>query len=205
MKKRTRLMALGLAIVLAFSLGGCSVKEALVDVLVKVLGVDESGDDESSTDIYAPAGGSIALPEGFDTEATWTTQIADGSLYLGFRGIQNKTTGYFVASGSSMTFTSYASTESTSWTEYKAALWKLSDDDATTTYVDKSTIYFTTSADESCYTYTLDGLEAGARYKVVVSFDAGSAYITGAMQVQGVTDTALEEIEGESSSGKAQG
>lgn len=200
MRNKTRLMAAGMACVLAFSLAGCDFRETATNILIKVLGVEDSDEDESSTDIYAPAGGSVTFPEGFDSTSRWTTQIQDGNLYIGFNGIQNKNTGYFSPAGTSVTISSYASTESTGLTEYKAALWALSADATSTQYVPDSTIYYTTSADGTCYTYTIEGLDPGTKYKVVVSFDAGSAYISGGMQVTGIAGDALEEVAGESGS-----
>lgn len=201
MKQRTRALAALLAVVLAFSLAGCNFRESATNLLVKVLGVDETTDEEdSTTDVYATQGGTVAFPDGFDTASRFSTQVQDGSLYVAFNNIANRSTGYFTPSGASVTLTSYASTDSPGLHEYKAALWALSADGTTTSYVSGSTVYFTTSTDKSCYTYTVSGLDPATRYKITVSFDSGTYYITGGLGAQGISGDALQDVAGSSSS-----
>ena len=66
-----------------------------------------------------------------------------------------------MAASDSLTVTGYATTESTSenYQTFKVAVWQLSDDKATTSYVQGSTVYYTT--DGTCYTYTITGLTPG--------------------------------------------
>ena len=145
----------------------------------------------------ATAGGSIAFPEGFDTTSRANTLLQEGTLYISFNNIQGYNTDYFTAAGDSVTVTSYGSTDATktSYDTYKVALWELSDDGKTTTYVKGSTIYFSVSSDETCYTYDISGLTPGKKYKATISFDSTVAYITGGMTVTGLTDDALVQTE----------
>lgn len=193
-----KLTALLLAVVMALSLTACSPKEVAVEMILKlatVMGFREEGgsDEEETTDIYAPAGGSISFPEGMDTGSRFNTEISDGTLYVSFNGIANRNTPYFVAAGDSVTIVSYATTESTGLLEYKAALWELSDDQATTRYVTDSTVYFTTGGD--CYTETISGLTPGKRYKINISYDSGRYYITGGMAISGIGSNELTDVD----------
>lgn len=197
-----KLLALVLALAMALTMTACSPKEMAVNAILKlatVLGFREEGgsDEEETTDIYAPEGGSISFPEGMDTSSRFTTQISDGTLYVSFNGIQsrqNRNTPYFVAAGDSVTITSYAETESTGLLEYKAALWGLNDDQSTTSYVLDSTVYFTTGG--ACYTQTISGLTPGRRYKVNISYDSSKYYITGGMAITGIGSDELTDVAG---------
>lgn len=193
-----KLTALLLAVVMALSLTACSPKEVAVEMILKlatVMGFREEGgsDEEETTDIYAPAGGSISFPEGMDTSSRFTTGISDSTLYVSFNGIANRNTPYFVAAGDSVTIVSYATTESTGLLEYKAALWELSDDQTTTRYVTDSTVYFTTGGD--CYTETISGLTPGKRYKINISYDSSRYYITGGMAISGIGSNELTDVD----------
>ena len=197
--KRKPLFAAAAALFLCLTLTACSPKEMAVNAILKlatVLGFREEGgsDEEETTDIYAPEGGSISYPEGMDTSSRFTTQISDGTLYVSFNGIQNRNTPYFVAAGDSVTITSYAETESTGLLEYKAALWALDDDQTSTSYVLDSTVYFTTGGD--CYTQTISGLTPGRRYKVNISYDSSKYYITGGMAITGIGSDELTDVAG---------
>lgn len=194
-----KLLALVLALAMALTMTACSPKEMAVNAILKlatVLGFREEGgsDEEETTDVYAPEGGSISFPEGMDTSSRFTTQISDGTLYVSFNGIQNRNTPYFVAAGDSVTITSYAETESTGLLEYKAALWALDDDQTSTSYVLDSTVYFTTGGD--CYTQTISGLTPGRRYKVNISYDSSKYYITGGMAITGIGSDELTDVAG---------
>ena len=195
--KRNTLAAAAAALVLALMLTGCSPKETAVNMILKlatVMGFREEGgsDEEDTTDIYAPAGGDVVFPEGMDTESRFVTQVSGDTLYISFNGIANRRTPYFVAAGDSVTITSYAATESTGLLEYKAALWELSEDKTTTSYVPDSTVYFTTGGD--CYTQTVSGLTPGRWYTVDISYDSNKYYITGGMAVQGVGSEELADV-----------
>ena len=202
--KRTRTwIALALALCLALSLSACSPKQALKDAVVKAVTVlgfrDESAfDEEEATKVMATSGGEVAFPEGFDsTSGKLVTQAAGDTLYVAFNGIQNRSTEYFVPAGDSITVTGYATTESTSenYQVFKVAVWQLSDDQATTSYVMGSTVYYTT--DGTCYTYTITGLTPGKQYKVNISYDSSIYYVTGGLKIQGLGSEELTTIEGE--------
>lgn len=202
--KRTRTwIALALALCLALSLSACSPKQALKDAVVKAVTVlgfrDESAaDEEEATKVMATSGGEVTFPEGFDsTSGKLVTQAAGDTLYVAFNGIANRSTEYFVAASDSLTVTGYATTESTNenYQVFKVAVWQLSDDQATTSYVMGSTVYYTT--DGTCYTYTITGLTPGKQYKVNISYDSSKFYVTGGLKIQGLGSEELTTIEGE--------
>ena len=202
--KRTRTwIALALALCLALSLSACSPKQALKDAVIKAVTVlgfrDESAsDEEEATKVMATSGGDVTFPEGFDsTSGKLVTQAAGDTLYVAFNGIANRSTEYFVAASDSLTVTGYATTESTSenYQTFKVAVWQLSDDQATTSYVQGSTVYYTT--DGTCYTYTITGLTPGKQYKVNISYDSSIYYVTGGLKIQGLGSEELTTIEGE--------
>lgn len=202
--KRTRTwIALALALCLALSLSACSPKQALKDAVVKAVTMlgfrDESAfDEEEATKVMATSGGEVTFPEGFDsTSGKLVTQAAGDTLYVAFNGIANRSTEYFVAASDSLTVTGYATTESTNenYQTFKVAVWQLSDDKATTSYVQGSTVYYTT--DGTCYTYTITGLTPGKQYKVNISYDSSKFYVTGGLKIQGLGSEELTTIEGE--------
>lgn len=115
-----------------------------------------------------------------DTTASKLVSEVDGdALYVAFNGIQNRSTDYFVAGSDSLSITGYATTESTNenFQTFKIALWELSDDKTSTSYVIGSTVYYTT--DGTCYQYNVSGLTPGRQYKVYISYDSTRYYITG--------------------------
>lgn len=201
MKLSKHLAALSLTVVLALSMTACSPKEVAKDMVIKtatMLGLrsEDGGEEEENTLRYAAAGGSVSFPEAMPSEARVNTMVQDGSLYIGFNGIQNRSTSYFVAAGDSVTITAYGETESPKETyqKYKVALWELSDDETTTSYVPESTVYVKTGGD--CYTDTITGLTPGKKYKVYISYDSVRFYITGGVRVDGVGSEELTDIEG---------
>jgi hypothetical protein len=198
-KHAKRWMVSALALVLALTMTGCSMKEMAVNLILKVVGTQDDGEDDSASLVYADAGGSITFPDGFDTTGRFNTLIQDGSLYIAFNGIANKSTGYFVTSGDSVTVTAYATTEATadSLQKFKIALWELSEDQTTTSYVTGSTVYYKTGGD--CYTYTVSGLDPSRQYKVVTSYDSAKYYVTGGMVVSGVAGDTLTDVAGSDS------
>ncbi len=200
--KRTRTwIALALALCLALSLSACSPKQAMKDLVVKavtVLGFREegTGEDEEATKVMATAGGDVTFPEGFDsTSAKLVTQAAGDTLYVAFNGIQNRSTEYFVPASDSITVTGYATTESTNenYQVFKVAVWQLSDDKTMTSYVQGSTIYYTT--DGTCYNYTITGLTPGKQYKINISYDSSKFYVTGGLKIQGLGSEELTTVE----------
>lgn len=202
--KRTRTwIALALALCLALSLSACSPKETLKNAIVKAVTVlgfrdENAGDEDEATQVMATAGGDVTFPEGFDsTDGKLVTQASGDTLYVAFNGIQNRSTEYFVPSGDSITVTGYATTESTNenYQVFKVAVWQLSDDKTMTSYVQGSTIYYTT--DGTCYNYTITGLTPGKQYKVNISYDSSIYYITGGLKIQGLGSEELTTVEGE--------
>lgn len=195
--KRKLLAALAAGLCLCLTLTACSPKQVAQDLVVKMvvaLGfIEENSDEEDESDeVYATAGGVVTYPEGMDTDSRLTTQVEGDTLYVHFNGIMNRNTPYFVAEGTSVTLTGFATTESTGLLEFKAALWELSDDQSTASYLQGSTVYFKTGGE--CYTQTVTGLTPGKMYKVSISYDSGSFYITGGLTVQGLGNEELTDI-----------
>ena len=167
MKLAKRAAALVLAAVLALSLTACSPKEVASNLILKtadLLGLREDGLQ--------------------DTSVHWNQQVQDGTLYVAFNSIQNRNTEYFVAGSDTVQVTGYGTTESTGILEFKVALWELSEDKATTSYVAGTTVYFPTGGE--CSTYTISGLTPGRLYKANVSYDSGMFYITGGVKIEGI-------------------
>lgn len=199
MKLHHRVLALGMAAVMALALTACSPKKVAQDMvigMVQALGFTTADEEEDeATETMATEGGSITYPEGFDASGT-NALLQDGTLYLSFKDMQYYSTDFFTPAGDTVTVTSYGSIDATtSYTAYKVALWELSEDGTTTSYVAGSTIYFTISSDETCYTYDIDGLTPGKKYKARVSFDSTVARVTGGMTISGLTDDALVQTE----------
>ena len=203
MKRTRKWIALALALCLALSLSACSPKETMKNLIVKTvtaLGFMEegSGEEEESTDVIAAAGGEVSFPEGMDTTSgKLVTQVEGDTLYVAFNGIANRNTEYFVAGSDTITVTGYATTESTNenYQTFKVAVWELSEDKTTTSYVIGSTVYYTT--DGTCYTQTISGLTPGKQYKVNISYDSSIYYVTGGLKIQGLGSETLTTIEGE--------
>lgn len=203
MKRTRKWIALALALCLALSLSACSPKETMKNLIVKTvtaLGFIEegSGEEEESTDVMAAAGGEVSFPEGMDTTSgKLVTQVEGDTLYVAFNGIANRNTEYFVAGSDTITVTGYATTESTNenYQTFKVAVWELSEDKTTTSYVLGSTVYYTT--DGTCYTQTISGLTPGKQYKVNISYDSSIYYVTGGLKIQGLGSETLTTIEGE--------
>lgn len=203
MKRTRKWIALALALCLALSLSACSPKETMKNLIVKTvtaLGFIEegSGEEEESNDVMAAAGGEVSFPEGMDTTSgKLVTQVEGDTLYVAFNGIANRNTEYFVAGSDTITVTGYATTESTNenYQTFKVAVWELSEDKTTTSYVIGSTVYYTT--DGTCYTQTISGLTPGKQYKVNISYDSSIYYVTGGLKIQGLGSETLTTIEGE--------
>ena len=188
MKLHHRVLALGMAAVMALALTACSPKKVAQDMvigMVQALGFTTADEEEDeATETMATEGGSITYPEGFDASGT-NALLQDGTLYLSFKDMQYYSTDFFTPAGDA----------TTSYTAYKVALWELSEDGTTTSYVAGSTIYFTISSDETCYTYDIGGLTPGKKYKARVSFDSTVARVTGGMTISGLTDAARVQTE----------
>ena len=196
MKLTKRIGVAALALVLALSLTACSPKDMLGNMILGVADLfglrSESSNDDEAEETVATPGGSISFPEGMDTQSRFPTMVSGDTLYIAFNGISNRSTDYFVAASDTVPLTAYATTESATILEFKAALWELSDDQTKTSYLQGSTVYFPTGGE--CSTYTVSGLTPGKMYKVTVSYDSVSYYITGGMTVTGVGSEQLTSL-----------
>ena len=202
MSLKKRLGALALVGVMALTLTACSPKEMLSNVILKtatVLGFRDAdaGDEDEAPEKKAEAGGSVTFPEGMDTTSRFVNEVHGDTLYIAFNGIANRSTDYFVAGGDSVTITGYATTDSATINEFKAAIWELSDDRTQTSYVQGTTVYFATGGE--CSTATISGLTPGKMYKVYISYDSSSYYITGGMTVTGVGSEEMTTVENDES------
>lgn len=200
MSLKKRLAALAMAGVMALTLTACSPKEMLSNAILTtatVLGFrdENAGDEDEAPEKVAEAGGSITFPDGMDATGRFVNEVHGDTLYIAFNGIQNRSTDYFVAGGDSVTVTGYATTDSATINEFKAAIWELSDDRTQTSYVQGTTVYFATGGE--CSTATISGLTPGKMYKVYISYDSSSYYITGAMTVTGVGSEEMTTVENE--------
>lgn len=198
MSLKKRLAALAMAGVMALTLTACSPKEMLSNAILTtatVLGFRDAdaGDEDEAPEKKAEAGGSITFPDGMETTGRFVNEVHGDTLYIAFNGIQNRSTDYFVAGGDSVTVTGYATTDSATINEFKAAIWELSDDRTQTSYVQGTTVYFATGGE--CSTATISGLTPGKMYKVYISYDSSSYYITGAMTVTGVGSEEMTTVE----------
>lgn len=198
MSLKKRLAALAMAGVMALTLTACSPKEMLSNAILTtatVLGFRDAdaGDEDEAPEKKAEAGGSITFPDGMETTGRFVNEVHGDTLYIAFNGIQNRSTDYFVAGGDSVTVTAYATTDSATINEFKAAIWELSDDRTQTSYVQGTTVYFATGGE--CSTATISGLTPGKMYKVYISYDSSSYYITGAMTVTGVGSEEMTTVE----------
>lgn len=196
MKLTKRIGVAALALVLALSLTACSPKDMLGNMILGVADLfglrSESSNDDEAEETVATPGGSISFPEGMDSQSRFPTMVSGDTLYIAFNGISNRSTDYFVAASDTVTLTAYATTESATILEFKAALWELSDDQTKTSYLQGSTVYFPTGGE--CSTYTVSGLTPGKMYKVTVSYDSVKYYITGGMTVTGVGSEQLTSL-----------
>ncbi|MBM6717212.1 hypothetical protein H6B15_11180 [Gemmiger formicilis] len=200
MSLKKRLAALAMAGVMALTLTACSPKEMLSNAILTtatVLGFRDAdaGDEDEAPEKKAEAGGSITFPDGMETTGRFVNEVHGDTLYIAFNGIANRSTDYFVAGGDSVTVTAYATTDSATINEFKAAIWELSDDRTQTSYVQGTTVYFATGGE--CSTATISGLTPGKMYKVYISYDSSSYYITGAMTVTGVGSEEMTTVENE--------
>ena len=200
MSLKKRLGALALVGVMALTLTACSPKEMLSNAILTtatVLGFRDAdaGDEDEAPEKKAEAGGSITFPDGMETTGRFVNEVHGDTLYIAFNGIANRSTDYFVAGGDSVTVTAYATTDSATINEFKAAIWELSDDRTQTSYVQGTTVYFATGGE--CSTATISGLTPGKMYKVYISYDSSSYYITGAMTVTGVGSEEMTTVENE--------
>lgn len=184
MKGTKSLLALAMALVLAVvCFTGCSAGE-------------EESESQVVEEMYiaAQAGGSILWPEGMDTSAAFASQMDDaaGTLYVVFNGIQNRFSNYFTPAGTSITVTSYATSENENATsQYLVTLWE--ETEGGRAYVDGHTIEFATGGD--CASATFDGLTPGKNYKIGIAYMSGTYRISGGLSVSGLSGAQALDVE----------
>ena len=171
MKTVKKLAALLLAAVFALALlTGCN---------------DDSADSEVDTRKFAAeVSAAITLPDGMDSTARFAQKYVDGGMVVVYNGISQRDTEYFMVPGGQLTFTMQASGESPTIKNVKAAVWtKL---DGGTQYVEGTTVYFPVG--EKATQYVIDGLDPALEYRLTISYDSGSYYASGKLQVDGAVD-----------------
>lgn len=169
MKKAVKLLALLLAAALAVAmLTGCG---------------DEPETEEKQDELTRAAASDvvITLPEGMNAEASYEVKYDDAGMTIVFNGNNKWNTDYFTAPGGSLTISAKATGEAEGMKSFKISLWKKLDGGAE--YVDESTIYYYT--DGEMHTYTIEGLDPAAQYRITISYDAYRRHIFGQMRVDG--------------------
>jgi hypothetical protein len=180
-----RMIALFLALMLCLAFTACSSEDSSL--------TDDSVDESDM--VYATAGGSVTLPEGFalpENNNSMKTELVENTLVGAFNYTNYRTTGYFTTNGE-MTVTVQATLETgginTKWTDATFSLWKQGA--GTTVY--QGTVHFT--ADGSPYSYTFTGLEPGALYRIAFTYSDVPKYkLTGTFNITGVTGETTEEL-----------
>ncbi len=168
MNKTKRLLALAMTLLLAVCLfAGCG---------------EEMDEGEVDNRNVAAAGGSISWPEGFDSTARFSELQKDGTLYVAFNNVQSPNSGYFTPASDTITIVGRATTESENRTTWRVMLWQ--EVSGAREYVKGGTLYLT--ADGSCYTGTISGLDTGRRYKIGLGYDGGRYNMSGGVTVSGI-------------------
>jgi hypothetical protein len=179
MKVLKRLCSLLLAVALVFTLVGC--KEAATSLARKVMGVSSDAEEADTTRWAELTSDEIVLPDSMDSTAKYTTaQGENGDMYFVFNGIWSRETSYFTAPNGSLTITATGSAEGVQ--RFKVAVWTRTN--GATQYVDGSTGYIKT--DGNTYTYTVDGLDPEATYRLTISYDSSRYYLYGIVRVDGI-------------------
>ena len=176
MKKTAKLLALLLAVLtMAVMLTACGEKEEKVDTLTRAKVTDAE----------------IVLPEGMDPEASYAAQFTETGMTLVFNGNNKWDTDYFTVPSGTLSIRAKATGEASGMRSFKIALWEKVDGGAQ--YVDKSTVYYYTVGKDAAgdmHTYTLEGLDPNAQYRLTLSYDAYGYHIFGQMQVDGAAPLA---------------
>ncbi len=170
MKKAVKLLALLLAAILAVTMLTACGDEVATEEEEKKLQRAEATD------------AAITLPEGMDPEAHFATQFNEAGATVVFNGINDYDTGYFTVPSGSMTIRAKATGEAEGMKSFKVAVWKKVDNGAE--YVANTTVYYYTNGEVN--TYTFEGLDPAAQYRLNLSYDAYRYRIFGQMQVDGV-------------------
>lgn len=166
MKTLKKLAAMLLIAMLAVALVGCG-------------GEDEV--EEDTRKFAASVSASVTLPDGMSSTAKFAQQYVDGGMIVVYNGISHRETGYFKVPGGELTFTMQASGESPTIKNVKVAVW--TKHDGYTEYVEGTTVYFPVG--EKATQYVITGLDPELDYRLTISYDSGSYYASGKLQVDG--------------------
>lgn len=184
MNRTKQFLALVLAVAMVACLAGCGLKnrapEEMAETTVKY--------------IQAEQGGSVSLDgvEALDTSAHVSTAVQDGMMYVSIKNIQNGNTRYFRPAGDTITVTGYMNSDSGNTAVYKLSLWMLNDENKAQ-YVEGCTLQMT--ADGTCYTGTLTGLDPSRLYKFSLGYATAYYYLSGGITVSPVSNGELVDAE----------
>lgn len=184
MKIYKQLVALVLAMVMVVSLAGCAGKTA----------APEEMEETVVKYIEGTQGGSVSLEgvEGLDEGAHVSTVVQDDVLYVSIKNIQNGNTRYFHPGSSSITVNANMVSDSGSSALYKLSLWMLNDENKAQ-YVEGCTLQMT--ADGTCYTGTLSGLDTSRLYKLTLGYATAYYYLSGSISVSPIGNGELVEVD----------
>lgn len=190
LKKIYTTVAASMALLLCISLSACGGEKAPA--------LDDEVTVDSSAQMLAVAGGEVTLPEGFvvpQEAGVMSTEFVDNKVVGAVALSRYKTTSYFTTSGTSIDVVINGSLYEgdgkaalTKDTETSIALWKQVTDAAqyvtTMTYV----------ADGTTQTATFNNLEAGAKYRVAITYSArGGLYLSGSFNINGAASQNSED------------
>ena len=182
MKRIWKLTALALALVMALSLAAC--------------GEDEAVAETDSDYLPVTAGGSIDTSgvEGLETGARMSCAAQDGTMYASFTGIRDKSTDYFRPGSDTITVVCQATSDSQTSPSFRLSLWMMTDD-GRAQYVENAMTLLT--ADGSCYTVSISGLDTSRQYKLTIGYATATYYLTGALTVSPLASEDLTSIQPE--------
>lgn len=183
-------VAAAMALALCLSFSGCGEKKAPV--------LDDEVTVDASEQALAVAGGEVTLPETFvvpQEAGLLNTEFVENKVVGAIALSRYKTTTYFTTSGTSIDVVINGSLYEgdgkaavTKSTETSIALWK---------QVAGAAQYVTTmtyTADGTTQTATFNNLEAGAKYRVAVTYSArGGLYFSGTFNINGVASQSAED------------
>lgn len=182
MNRIKKILALTLALVLLLALTACGKEEEAVA-------------ETASKYIDAVPGGDIDISgvEALDTSVRMDCVAQEGTLYVSYNNIQNKSTQYFQPAGESIEVVIRTQSDAPVIPTFRLSLWMLNDE-GKAQYVDGCMSLV--DADNSCYTCNFSGLSAESRYKLTIGYATSQYYLSGLMKVTPLASESLTSVEG---------
>lgn len=180
MKRFLKLLALAMALVMALGLTAC--------------GGDDAVAESESDYLDVTAGGSIDTSgvEGLEAGARMSCVAQNGTMYAVFNGIRDKSTDYFQPGSDTITVVCQATSDSPVTPTFRLSLWMMTDD-GMAQYVENAMTLVT--ADGSCYTINISGLDTSRQYKLTIGYATATYYLNGAMTVSPLASESLTSIQ----------